>query len=93
MKQNEHKWYQRMFENAEGKIILAQVPNVPLIGWIVFSILTQINILQEYSTGFSMLSRAFLFVWSYLELTEGVNSFRKILGLGVMCVLLVSFFV
>jgi hypothetical protein len=61
--------------------VLAQFPNVPLAVALLGVIVSRI--FDEGSTAY-FVSRAFFFVglavWAWLELAEGVNMFRRILG-------------
>jgi len=70
----------KLFRDKNGKIVIGQLPNIPIIGWFVFYILSILEFLKEYSQLSSSISTAFLFTWAYLELTQGVNYFRRILG-------------
>ena len=73
-------------KTKQGQIVLFQAPNSPLIGWFIFTILgliwsaNQPKILYL----FSLLSFGFIFTWAWLEITGGVNYFRRTLGLIVL---------
>jgi hypothetical protein len=43
------------------------------------------------ATGLDHLSRAILVTWAYLEITDGVNYFRRLLGTIVMIALVVTY--
>jgi hypothetical protein len=47
---------------------------------------------SEAAKGFDLTGSAFLIVWSYYELTSGVNYFRRALGAVFLCVTIYSFF-
>jgi len=72
--------FSKFFRDKEGNIIIGQLPNIPIIGWFLFYILSILDFLNDYSQLFSSISTAFLFTWAYLEFTQGVNYFRRILG-------------
>lgn len=74
----------KFFKDKEGKIIIGQLPNIPIISWFLFYILSILEFLDKYSQLFNYLSTAFLFTWAYLELTQGVNYFRRFLGFVVI---------
>ncbi|MBC7546473.1 hypothetical protein H7171_01875 [Candidatus Saccharibacteria bacterium] len=80
------------FREADGHIVLAQWPNIPLSGWLVFKILSRIIANGQLKTGFEQLSMAFLFAWAVLKILQGVNHFRRILGLVILLMISVSFF-
>lgn len=82
----------RFFRDRNGKIVLGQFPNVPLLGWLVFVVAAAILPSGILSRGFAGLAGAFLFVWAYLEITQGVTMFRRVLGAIVLIVSIVSYF-
>ncbi|MEY9929829.1 hypothetical protein ABH926_004469 [Catenulispora sp. GP43] len=77
------------WRDADGKVVIAQAPNIPLIGWLVFAALAWISG-GHWRSGAGFVSSAFLFTWAYLELTQGVNYFRRLLGLVVLAVVVGS---
>ena len=66
------------------------MPNIPLIGWALTRILLFINTNQKYQPAIRNLSSAFLFTWAYLEITQGVNYFRRTAGAVVMVLVLIG---
>ena len=80
-----------MFKDRSGRIVLAQLPNLPIVGWALFAVASLVTsgAVRE-ATG--QVSTAFLFMWAYLEITAGVNYFRRILGVAVMIAVVVGFF-
>jgi hypothetical protein len=82
----------KFFKDKHGNIIIFQPPNPAIIGWVIFlglSFLFEPGSLQK---GSELLARAFLFTWAYLEVTKGVNYFRRLLGGIVLSAILVAFF-
>ncbi len=75
---------EKCYKDKNGKIVLAQSPNIPIIIWIIFSVLSYILPSNDMQALFAELSTLILFVWAYLELFSGVNYFRKALGFVVM---------
>lgn len=82
----------RLFRDRHGKVIIWQTPNVPLWGWVAFSILALIFKRGRPHTGFHILSESAVFTWAYLEIKSGQSLFRRILGALVLADLIVSFF-
>ena len=78
------------WRDADGKVVLAQTPNLPLIGWLIFAVLAGISGAGHWRGAAGFVSSAFLFTWAYLELTQGVNYFRRLLGLVVLAVVVSS---
>jgi len=73
-----------VFKTKEGKIVVAQAPNPPIILWFLFLLLSRAPFDQALQGLFELLSFASLFTWAYLEITDGVNTFRRLLGVGVL---------
>jgi hypothetical protein len=87
-----NKLLEKFITDKNGKIILGQPPNLPIIGWFVCMVVSFILPVGFLKNGFMNLSGAFLFLWSYLEITEGVSYFRRFLGVIVLSVLVGTFF-
>lgn len=75
--------------DRDGRVVLYQHPNLPAIIWIVSSLLSfvlsgtlqQIIMIMAYGSGI---------LWALLELTMGVNYFRRVLGAIVLIALLIG---
>ncbi|MBD2297663.1 hypothetical protein H6G80_11535 [Nostoc sp. FACHB-87] len=74
----------KTFRDRNGNIVIAQMPNLPLIVWFVTSILSLIFSTGKIHLVFDTLATGSLFTWAWLELFEGVNYFRRALGLVVL---------
>ncbi|WP_100897886.1 hypothetical protein [Nostoc flagelliforme] len=79
----------KTFRDNEGNIVVAQMPNLPLILWIVTSLLTLIFPSGKINTLLDLVAYGSLFTWAWLELFQGVNYFRRALGLVVLVGLIV----
>lgn len=79
------------FRNKDGQIVIWQWPNIPIYGWLTFKFLSIVTP-ESLQTGFGLVSNAFLFTWAYLEITQGVNYFRKSLGFIVIILIFASYF-
>jgi hypothetical protein len=66
------------------------MPNLPIIVWITASLLKLVFPTGEINTGLDALAFGSLFTWAWLELFQGVNYFRRALGLGVLIGVMVS---
>lgn len=60
------------------------MPNLPLIVWIVTSLLALVFPSGKINTALDLLANGSLFTWAWLELFQGVNYFRRALGLAVL---------
>lgn len=81
-----------LFKDKNGKIVVAQFPNIPLASWIFFSLIELPIKHGKAHTGLHELAQASLFVWAYLELKMGDSLFRRILGGVVLLSIALSFF-
>lgn len=92
MPKHDQTTLQRIFCDPDGKVVLAQFPNAPLLLWLLFSLARVFTLPTKIEMGLSALASAFLFVWAYLEVTSGVNYFRRFLGVTVMAFVTGSYF-
>ena len=76
--------FDKIFRDSDGNIVLAQMPNLPLIVWIIASLLKLLFPTGVVNTGLEALAFGSLFTWAWLELFQGVNYFRRALGFGVL---------
>jgi hypothetical protein len=80
----------KTFRDSDGKIVLAQMPNLPLIVWVVASLLKLIFTSGTINMGLDAVAFGCLFTWAWEELFQGVNYFRRTLGLAVLIIIIVS---
>ncbi|MCE5291211.1 MAG: hypothetical protein LLG14_18515 [Nocardiaceae bacterium] len=81
----------KIFRDQSGRIVLWQWPSIPLICWGLLKVAALVSG-GHLQSAFSSASTAFLFVWAYLELAQGVNYFRRALGAIVLLAIGISFF-
>ncbi|MBD2627940.1 hypothetical protein [Trichormus variabilis] len=80
----ENTLFDQVFRDSEGKIVIAQMPNLPLIVGIVASLLKILFTTGKINLGLDLLAFGSLFTWAWEELFQGVNYFRRALGLLVL---------
>jgi hypothetical protein len=80
----ENTLFDKVFRDSEGKIVLAQMPNLPLISWIVTSLLKILFTTGKINTGLDIIAFGSLFTWAWEESFQGVNYFRRTLGILVL---------
>ena len=68
--------------------IIFQKPNIPLLGWLLFFIAAYIVKQPETKDVLYFTANTFLVVWAILEIFQGVNIFRRLLG-SIILVLLI----
>jgi hypothetical protein len=76
-------------DRATGKIVIGQFPNLPLIGWLVATVVAAVSS-GAVSTLAGYVATLALVVWAGDELLRGVNPFRRILGATVLVWVLAS---
>lgn len=81
------------FRDSVGKVVIAQAPNLPIMLWmsaVVIGYFVQSGSIKEtvQVTGTTALA-----VWALLELFQGVNYFRRTLGLMVLVFISLRFFI
>ena len=80
----------KIFRNDKGEFVIAQPPNLPLIIWFIASLLKLVFPKGDLYTGLDFLAVGSLTIWSFLEIFQGVNYFRKGLGIVVLIGLIAS---
>jgi hypothetical protein len=86
----EDTFFNQVFRDDEGKIVLGQSPNLLIIVWITATLLKMIFATGKINTGLEVVAFGTLFTWAWEELFQGVNYFRKALGFIVIISLIVS---
>jgi hypothetical protein len=81
--------YDWLFKTKDNKFVIGQKPNLPITVWFVFLALGIITN-DDTSTIFMFGSTISLIVWAMLELYNGVNNFRRILGFSVLVFVILS---
>ena len=77
----------KCFKDRTGKVAIGALPNVPILVWLAAMLS---GMLVKHGRGGSILRLvAFgaLFTWAWLEIFQGVNYFRRALGLVVIVLL------
>jgi hypothetical protein len=90
MEIRENTLFDKVFRDSEGKIVIAQPPNLPLIVWIAASLLKLLVTTGKINLGLDLVAFGALFTWAWEELFQGVNYFRRALGLIVLVGLMAS---
>jgi hypothetical protein len=80
----------RIFHDREGNLVIAQMPNIPIIVWGVASLLELIFTTGKVNTALDVVAFGALFTWAWQELFDGVNYFRRALGLVVLMAAIAS---
>ncbi|WP_133139840.1 hypothetical protein [Legionella genomosp. 1] len=80
------------FRDKQNRIVIFQFPNLPLILWFVFAVLDYLWSSNQPGVHhlLGMLRFGFIFTWAWLEITSGVNYFRRTLGVLVLIIVVAS---
>ncbi|KAB8319693.1 hypothetical protein SD81_012800 [Tolypothrix campylonemoides VB511288] len=65
--------FDKIFRDSDGNIVLAQMPNLPLIIWITASLLKLVFTTGLVNTGLDALAFGSLFTWAWLELFQLIS--------------------
>lgn len=76
--------FNRTFRDSDGNIVIAQPPNLPITVWITATLLKLVLTSGNIYTALDAIAFGSLFTWAWLELFQGVNYFRRSLGLVVL---------
>lgn len=80
----------KCFKDEKGNYLLYQFPNIPIVLFFIFFAASFVGFEESLSASLRNISFLFLFTWSYLELTLGVNYFRRFVGVIILSVILVN---
>ncbi len=81
---------QKFWEDTHGRVVVWQKPNIWLTTWFIAMVIGWF-LPNGWSEKFlSFVSLFAIIIWSILELTKGVNYFRRLLGLLILLTLVVS---
>ncbi len=92
MRKQLESFINKFFKDKNNKIVLFQPPNIPIIGWFVFMVISLLLPSGSMEAGFANISKAFLFLWAYMEITDGASYFRRFLGVVVILLVIKSYF-
>jgi len=73
--------FDRTFRDSEGKIVIAQMPNLPLLAGVGATLVQFILPSSALQAGADLVGFGALFTWAWQELFQGVNYFRRAIGL------------
>lgn len=73
--------FDQIFRDREGKIVIAQMPNLPILVGLAATFLQFVFPSGRIQTALSLIAFGALFTWAWQELFQGVNYFRRALGL------------
>jgi hypothetical protein len=76
--------FDRIFRDRDGNIVIGQMPNPPLLVAAAASLLRVFLPDGNLQTAVDLIAFGCWFTWAWQELFEGVNYFRRAIGLVVL---------
>ncbi|MGB7248316.1 MAG: hypothetical protein WBC73_05200 [Phormidesmis sp.] len=73
--------FDRIFRDSEGNIVIAQPPNLPVLAGVTAVLLQFLLPSGQLQMAAELFAFGALFTWAWQELFDGVNYFRRTLGL------------
>jgi hypothetical protein len=74
----------KIFHDDRGNLVIIQPPNLPILVWVTATLLKFVFQSGSIYLGLDTIAFGSLFTWAWLELFDGVNYFRRGLGLIVL---------
>lgn len=72
------------FRDRNGRIRIAEVPNLPILAWAGFGAASMMALTPKYRDVMGTLSKGALLVWALLEAVRGNSPFRRVLGMSTL---------
>ncbi|MFE4106641.1 hypothetical protein [Almyronema epifaneia] len=82
--------FDRTFRDDEGNLAIAQKPNLPILVWLAATLLKQLPTNDNLQVVLAAIAFGALFTWAWMELFQGVNYFRRSLGLMALLAAIAS---
>jgi hypothetical protein len=82
--------FDRLFRDGTGEIVIGQPPNLPILIWVSATLLKLVFKTGQVNIALDLLAFSSLLYWSFLEITQGVNYFRRDLGVVVLIAIIIS---
>jgi hypothetical protein len=76
--------FDKIFHDDRGNLVVIQPPNLPILVWVTTTLLKLVFQSGSIYLGLDTIAFGSLFTWAWLELFDGVNYFRRGLGLVVL---------
>lgn len=80
-------FFEKLYKDKNGKNTLVEIPNPPLIVWFLASVTEHFFKTGSLHSLFDLIGFGALFTWAWLELFQGHNYVRRVLGLMVLVAL------
>ena len=81
---DDRSFWDRIWYNEDGDVVIWQWPNVWLIGWAAVNFVSIIAPSRGISSVTWWVGFALLTIWAVLEIVKGANYFRRFLGVAAL---------
>jgi hypothetical protein len=91
-KQGQYRWHDfrdTWFRTAEGEIVVARTPNLPLIIFIISGVFGVVSYHGFWHTLAQIVALLAIIVWGVLEAKTGVNRFRRLIGKAALVAVII----
>jgi len=82
--------WDKFWKDKSGQVVITHVPNIWLVLWIVFELVSLFSASQKFAEITSWIASGALAIWALLEIFKGVNYFRRLLGLIILILIVLS---
>ncbi len=79
----------KFISDKNGKVVIWQMPNAPLIVWLIFTVLLHFLKHGHPHTIAQIIAQVALIIWAVLEVFWGASYFRRTLGAIVIVLMAV----
>ncbi len=84
--------WDRFWRDRHGRIVIWQTPNIWLILWFIFEAISLFVGSHRVEIASWWLATVALGIWALYEVFQGVNYLRRLLGLGIAIMTLLTVF-
>jgi hypothetical protein len=74
----------KCFKNRHGKLALTARPNAPIIIWAIAALSARLITHGNIHSALGIIAFVLIVIWALLEILQGVNYFRRVLGAVVL---------
>lgn len=83
-------FYDKCFKDADGNIALTEQANPPIIVAVISAVAALLFVGNGFGVFAGLVSFGAFFTWAWLEIFDGVNYFRRALGVMVMIAIFIA---
>jgi hypothetical protein len=90
--EHNRSFWDKFWRDKNDHIAIAQKPNIWLIAWLIFELISLFSASHLVENMSWWLATAVLSVWALLEIFQGVDYFRRLLGLFIFVMTVMTVF-